>query len=66
MLDFLSEAQILASFNHNNIIKLLGVVTIQEPLLMVLEHVPYGSIRDVLKACRTKGLYICMNMAASL
>ena len=54
--DFLTEARILASFNHTNILKLIGVITASQPYIMLLENLPYGDLRAVLKACRTKGV----------
>ena len=44
---FLQEAAILGQFNHPNVIKLLGVVTLTTPLMMVTELMRSG-LKDLL------------------
>ena len=40
--DFLSEAEVMKRFEHTNIVQLLGVCTLSEPLLTVMEFMLYG------------------------
>ena len=40
--DFLSEAEVMKRFEHDNIVQLLGVCTLSEPLLTVMEFMLYG------------------------
>ena len=44
---FLQEAAIMCQFDHENVVKLYGVVT-DEPVMIVLEYVPNGDLRSVL------------------
>jgi len=46
-LRFLQEAVIMCQFNHENVIKLYGVVT-DEPFMIVLEYMSCGDLRNVL------------------
>lgn len=41
-LDFLFEAEIMKNFDHENIVKLLGVCTENEPIYTVMEFMLYG------------------------
>jgi Protein tyrosine kinase. len=41
-LDFLSEAEVMKRFEHNNIVKLLGVCTKNEPVYTIMEFMLYG------------------------
>ena len=45
---FLQEAAILAQFNHPKIVKLVGVVTVSEPILVCLEFMEFGSLLSYL------------------
>eukprot|EP00055_Hartaetosiga_balthica_P018056 m.127866 g.127866 ORF g.127866 m.127866 type:complete len:217 (+) comp9445_c0_seq13:184-834(+) len=45
---FLQEAAIQAQFSHENIVKLLGVVTVSTPHLMLLELCEKGELRQLL------------------
>ena len=47
-LSFLQEAAILGQFNHPNVLKLLGMVTITKPLMMVTELMRTG-LKEYLK-----------------
>ena len=49
---FLMEAQTLSQFSHPNVLGLIAVSTRNKPLQMVVEHVPYGDVRAVLRSCR--------------
>lgn len=41
-LDFLSEAEMMKNFVHDNIVRLLGVCTKSEPIYTVMEFMLYG------------------------
>jgi len=44
---FLQEAAIMCQFDHENVVKLHGVVT-DEPVMIVLEYVSRGDLRSLL------------------
>ena len=46
-LRFLQEAAIMCQFDHQNVIKLHGVVT-EVPITIVLEYVACGNLKNVL------------------
>ena len=46
-LRFLQEAAIMCQFDHQNVIKLHGVVT-EAPIMIVLEYVARGDLRELL------------------
>ena len=46
-LRFLQEAAIMCQFDHQNVIKLHGVVT-EAPIMIVLEYMPRGDLRNML------------------
>ena len=46
-LRFLQEAAIMCQFDHQNVIKLHGVVT-ETPVMIVLEYVARGDLKDFL------------------
>ena len=46
-LRFLQEAAIMCQFDHQNVIKLHGVVT-EAPIMIVLEYMPRGDLREIL------------------
>eukprot|EP00730_Choanoeca_flexa_P005608 TRINITY_DN11985_c0_g1_i2.p1 TRINITY_DN11985_c0_g1~~TRINITY_DN11985_c0_g1_i2.p1 ORF type:complete len:710 (+),score=227.01 TRINITY_DN11985_c0_g1_i2:92-2221(+) len=53
--EFLREGETMLKIgNHDNLVKLLGVVISKKPMLMVLEYCQYGDLSDVLRACRRK------------
>ena len=47
--DFLSEASIMGQFTHPNVIKLYGVVTVVEPVMIVMEFLENGSLYRFLR-----------------
>ena len=47
---FLQEASIMVQFNHPKITALVGVVTRDEPVLICLEFMELGSLRNYLKS----------------
>ena len=50
-IQFLQEAAILGQFQHGNVLRLLGVVTISKPLLMVTEQMKTG-LKDFLQSLK--------------
>ena len=44
---FLQEAAIMCQFDHENVVKLHGVVT-DEPVMIVLEYVSRGDLKNLL------------------
>ena len=50
-LRFLQEAAIMCQFDHQNVIKLHGVVT-ETPVMIVLEYVARGNLREFLMNLR--------------
>ncbi|XP_042206983.1 receptor-type guanylate cyclase gcy-1-like isoform X2 [Homarus americanus] len=51
-LDFLSEAEMMKNFEHENIVRLLGVCTKTEPIYTVMEFMLYGDLKVYLLARR--------------
>ncbi|GBP20609.1 Insulin-like growth factor 1 receptor [Eumeta japonica] len=51
-LDFLSEAEVMKRLDHENIVRLLGVVTATEPVCSVMEFMLYGDLKNYLLARR--------------
>ena len=54
--DFLTEASIMAQFHDENVIKLEGVVTQSNPLMIVTEYMENGSLDQFLRLNESKGL----------
>ncbi|XP_064394623.1 uncharacterized protein LOC135341873 isoform X2 [Halichondria panicea] len=50
---FLQEAAIMGQFRHPNLVRLHGVVTVGEPVMIVLELVNNGDLRKYLKSLRS-------------
>ena len=42
--DFLTEASVMGQFGNPNVIKLYGVVTLVEPVMIVMEYMQFGSL----------------------
>ncbi|KAG8189320.1 hypothetical protein JTE90_021827 [Oedothorax gibbosus] len=51
-LDFLSEAEIMKQFDHINIVKLVGVCTMGEPVYTVMEFMLYDDLNYNLKTIK--------------
>ena len=51
-LRFLQEAAIMCQFDHQNVIKLHGVVT-EAPIMIVLEYMSRGDLRNMLMQLQT-------------
>ncbi|XP_049283544.1 uncharacterized protein LOC125763899 isoform X2 [Anopheles funestus] len=50
--DFLSEAEAMKRFDHNNIVRLLGVCLQSEPVYTIMEFMLYGDLKTYLLARR--------------
>eukprot|EP00731_Ephydatia_muelleri_P017701 Em0010g799a len=64
---FLQEAEILKQYEHPNIVKLIGVSWDTEPVLIVMELMPGGSLLDYLRkkaAQMSKGKLLHMSIDA--
>ena len=46
-LRFIQEAAIMCQFDHNNVVKLYGVVT-ESPIMIVLEYMSRGDLGNLL------------------
>jgi len=57
-LRFLQEAAIMCQFDHENVIKLYGVVT-EDPEMIVLEYMSRGDLKNLLIELRTLLVYNC-------
>eukprot|EP00049_Salpingoeca_infusionum_P009487 m.160285 g.160285 ORF g.160285 m.160285 type:complete len:1073 (+) comp14347_c2_seq1:610-3828(+) len=55
---FLMEAATLARFHHPNVLALLGVITVTDTLQILVEHMVYGDLRAMLRACRAGGVEV--------
>ena len=51
---FLREAAIMGQFVHNNVVQLHGVVTEEENMMIVLEYMPKGDLRNFLVHLKTE------------
>lgn len=51
-LNFLSEAETMKRFSHPNVVRLLAVVTVRQPLCAVMEYMMYGDLKTYLLARR--------------
>ncbi|KAF4518035.1 hypothetical protein B566_EDAN009268 [Ephemera danica] len=51
-LDFLSEAEVMKRLDHQNIVRLLGVCTKNEPVYTIMEFMLYGDLKTFLLARR--------------
>ena len=49
MADFVNEAKLMSSFNHPNIIKLLGVCSVGKPFCLILEYMKNRDLSDFLR-----------------
>ena len=51
---FLREAAIMGQFIHNNVVRLHGVVTKEENMMIVLEYMPKGDLQKFLHRMQSK------------
>ncbi|RUS70374.1 hypothetical protein EGW08_021860 [Elysia chlorotica] len=49
--DFEREASLMVEFEHENIVRLLGVCTIGRPLCLLFEYMSHGDLNDYLQLC---------------
>jgi hypothetical protein len=47
--DFMREAALMAQLKHPNVLSIVGVVTVGQPLLLVLQYCEHGSLNAFLK-----------------
>lgn len=53
--EFLTEATIMGQFSHPNVIRLIGVVTSSEPVMIVAEYMANGSLDQFLRSADQQG-----------
>jgi serine/threonine protein kinase len=53
---FLREAVRMKELTHVNVIRLLGVCLSVTPYYIVLEYMPYGDLKTLLRQCQAKGI----------
>lgn len=51
--EFLAEGNLMKRFNHNKIVRLIGVVTQSDPMLLVTEYMALGDLQAYLAKIRT-------------
>ena len=51
-LQLLSEASLMVQFDHVNVVRMIGVVTVGDPLLLVIEYCEGGSLELLLQQCQ--------------
>ncbi|KAK1799882.1 hypothetical protein P4O66_006115 [Electrophorus voltai] len=62
--DFLSEASIMAQFDHPNVIRLEGVVTRSKPVMIITEYMENGSLDSFLR--RNDGQFTIIQLVGIL
>ena len=60
-LRFLQEAAIMCQFDHENVIKLYGVVT-EAPVMIVLEYMSRGNLRNLLLKLQSSSVFYVLNV----
>ncbi|CAL4060308.1 unnamed protein product, partial [Meganyctiphanes norvegica] len=63
---FMEEAIIMKKLFHKNLVQLLGVCTVGEPMYIVTEYMPNGSLQDYLRKNKDIEFHVLMNMAAQV
>lgn len=68
---FLQEGRILKQYDHPNIVKLIGICVQKQPIMIVMELVPGGSLLSFLRknntTLSTKQLFgMCRDAAAGI
>lgn len=51
--EFLKEAELMTRLEHMNLVRLIAVVLSDSPWLIVLEFMPYGDLKHLLKQCKS-------------
>ena len=54
--DFVTEAQVMKKLRHQNLLKLYGVCTLEEPILIVTELMKHGALLDYLSTGEGRNL----------
>jgi len=53
--EFLKEIQLMKNMrSHKNIVNMLGCCTVQEPMFLLVEYIPYGDLLHYLRKRRGK------------
>eukprot|EP00041_Stephanoeca_diplocostata_P034738 m.1200197 g.1200197 ORF g.1200197 m.1200197 type:complete len:779 (-) comp24572_c0_seq34:2227-4563(-) len=52
--EFVREAETMLNFDHDNVVRLIGVAVQQSPWLTVLEFMQYGDLQKVVRSCKQK------------
>ena len=56
--EFLQEIQLMKTVgSHKNIVNMLGCCTLQEPMFLLVEYIPYGDLLHYLRKRRRKVKY---------
>ena len=58
---FMDEIKVMKNVSNGNnphVLKMLGCVTATHPMMLVLQFVPYGNLKDYLRAMKMVDLYI--------
>ncbi|XP_032233800.2 uncharacterized protein LOC5509057 isoform X2 [Nematostella vectensis] len=66
---FLQEAAIMRQFTHRNVVYMYGVVTNSNPIMIVLEHMSLGNLRNYLLNLRLKygkEVVLCLDTRSQL
>ncbi|KAH8272632.1 hypothetical protein KR044_001980, partial [Drosophila immigrans] len=59
---FLQEGRILKQYDHPNVVKLIGICVQKQPIMIVMELVPGGSLLNYLRK-NSNGLSTCQQMS---
>jgi len=52
--EFLEEGDLMKPFNHPSVVRLIGVITQSEPMMLITEFMPRGDLNKFLKSARTQ------------
>lgn len=52
--EFLHEAEVMTKFDHENLVKLIGVAVQQMPWMCALEFIKYGDLQNFMKTAASK------------
>ena len=52
--EFVRECESMLAVDHPNLVRMVAVCVQQAPWLCILEHMPYGDLLVVMRACRSK------------
>jgi len=63
--EFLEEIQLMKAVgSHKNIVNMLGCCTVEEPMFLLVEYIPYGDLLHYLRKRRgkVKVTHVCKNL----